>query len=561
MNVIRHALRIFGRLDKRLHLSIYILVILMALSSLSEVLVVAAIGPLLEFAAGGDSGALPATIIKESILGKESGLIAAILFSLIVLLAGFLRVTTLSLSGRIAARIGSSLSIQYYSKIINQEYSDYLQLSKSTSKAVLLNDVTITIFHFILPLLNGAASCVAAIGILIVMAYSSPALIGLISVSLLLVYSGSVFINKSRLRTLSQMQTRGLDSSTSLVDYTLSGFRDIVIDGQQETLIKEFKSIEERLRLSQISILFRLGLPRISVETAAIGLFTIVIILTKGWDLSPGKFSGLLVVVFGTLKIIPFFQRIYDGWASPQAHVDSVIRVLKSPSESSLLQSAELENDTLKQFEELTLSNIYFRYGETDDFILRGLALSFRKGQILGVSGSSGSGKSTFTDIVMGLTIPEKGSLSIDGHVIFNDKVVYTSRKKWWSLIGHVSQNIYLSERPLYEIVAQTKDYAEVDFEWLKTCMHVSCIKSSMNSLSDATKASGGEKQRISLARALYKKPQLLVLDEVTSALDKETETLLISRLADHLQKHNISAIIVSHRPAIFEICTSILEF
>ena len=562
MNVSNLALKIYQTLSNRHKFWLIGLVGLMGISSLFEVAVIAAVGPLLQGVSTPvkAAGEVSSRYLLQ-VLGFDSELLAAVFFGVLTLSSGFLRGVTLWLSGRVAANIGSYLSVRHFKSIIEMEYQDFQETSKPGIKSALLHDGTASIFYFLLPLFNGAASLIASAGILVVMLYSNASLVFIVLLSLIAIYSFVVVLNKTSLRRLSTSQASLIEISTAIVDFLIGGYRNIVIDGQQEDILRKFSSVEKNLRCKQTDILFRLGVPRISIETFAIATFAIAILLSSRFEANYENIGSAIVILFGTLKLIPFFQRIYDGWASPQSHLENVQRLISIKPTIKHLSVGAARKPQHLEFNDIVLTNIQFQYPQSDTPVFNNYYLRIKKGDVLGISGSSGSGKSTLIDILLGLSIPEHGTLQVGEHTIFRDGLFTEFRSVWWSMIGHVSQSLFISEGSIVDNLLFSDTDAEIDIEWLQVCLHVACVDNNvLESPLQLARMSGGEKQRIALAIALYKKPSILVLDEVTSALDNTTERLVTDRLGTHIRKNRLTGIVISHRSRIFDLCSSVIS-
>jgi ABC-type bacteriocin/lantibiotic exporter with double-glycine peptidase domain len=180
--------------------------------------------------------------------------------------------------------------------------------------------------------------------------------------------------------------------------------------------------------------------------------------------------------------------------------------------------------------------------------VLNKINLSIKKNSTNCIIGESGSGKSTLLDILMGLLDPNEGKILVD------DKVVNLNNSNWQNKIGFVSQNIYITNNTLRENIAFGYDENEIDDKKITSCLEI-CnlsefaknLKNGLNTkLSDlGTNISGGQKQRLGIARALYSNPEILVLDEPTNNLDEKNEQLIINNL---LNLEEITLIITTHK-------------
>jgi ABC-type bacteriocin/lantibiotic exporter with double-glycine peptidase domain len=213
-------------------------------------------------------------------------------------------------------------------------------------------------------------------------------------------------------------------------------------------------------------------------------------------------------------------------------------------------------------FKKIQLLNISYKYPNRNNSIISNLNLSINNGDIIGIIGESGSGKSTVIDIFLGLIQPQSGYIELDGK-----KLTGSSRLTWQSQIGYVPQSPYLLDKTILENVAFGVPLARIDETAVISALKKSQLLNFISTLPLGLKTqlgdngvalSGGQRQRIGIARALYKKPKILVLDEATSALDKETEELLMSALSSDIKDKTI--VLITHRQSTLKICNRIFE-
>ena len=192
--------------------------------------------------------------------------------------------------------------------------------------------------------------------------------------------------------------------------------------------------------------------------------------------------------------------------------------------------------------------------------ILSDFTAKLKKGNIYGIKGESGKGKSTLVNIIMGLLTPNKGNIKVDG-VPISDNL-----QSWKSKIGYVPQNMYVSDNSIAENIALGYPLNEIDLDKVINSLKSAQIYDYINSEGGVMRSfgemgkelSGGQMQRISLARALYNNPELLILDEATSALDRETELRIINTVLNF--KDNKTIIIISHNDKILSFCDYIID-
>ena len=192
----------------------------------------------------------------------------------------------------------------------------------------------------------------------------------------------------------------------------------------------------------------------------------------------------------------------------------------------------------------IALDHIVYTYPGKDHPVINDISLEITANSLVGFCGTTGSGKTTTVDIILGLLLPDSGTLSVDGHPISQSNL-----NAWQKNIGYVPQNIYLSNASISSNIAFGIPEDEIDFESVKRAARMAQIHDFIESdLDDGydTKVgergiclSGGQRQRIGIARALYTNPSVLVMDEATSALDNKTEADVMSAINNLAGKEN----------------------
>lgn len=247
------------------------------------------------------------------------------------------------------------------------------------------------------------------------------------------------------------------------------------------------------------------------------------------------------------------------GWAS----VDTLYREFSSTSPviNSSEQSATEVFCGVKFDKEITFSKVSFSYDHRVK-LLDGIALSIIKDSTIGLTGASGCGKSTFADLILGLIQPDEGYILIDGQII-GDK----DQSAWSSMIGYVPQDVYILDDTVRHNIAFGLPENEIDneriWEVLTIVNLVSFVEQSPEGLDtflgeQGARMSGGQKQRLGVARALYHDPLILILDEFTSALDRSTERDILKTFHPLLGKKTI--FIIAHSKLPLAICDQVYQ-
>lgn len=357
----------------------------------------------------------------------------------------------------------------------------------------------------------------------------------------------------------------------------IMGNKDIKVMQRSDYFVKYFKNATQKVTKTTITCSIITSLPEKIIETVCVGgiIGIVCVRLQMGVDATTfvPQLSVFAVAAFRILpsisKCAGYLQTLVFYRPSMDAAYDDMVNFNEyeeNAKEYYALEQKRLENkvilsDTLEFKEKLEIEHIDWKYDSSKELVISGLSLTINKGEAVAFIGSSGAGKTTLADIILGLLKPSNGSIYMDGIDIFAIPIA------WSKIIGYVPQSVFLiddtiranvtfglapdeiSEEAVWDALekAQVKDYIEKLPEGLDTMVGERGIR-----------FSGGQKQRIAIARALYHDPDILVLDEATSALDGKTENALMEAI-DHL--HGMKTlIIIAHRLSTIRNCDKIYE-
>jgi ABC-type multidrug transport system fused ATPase/permease subunit len=377
-------------------------------------------------------------------------------------------------------------------------------------------------------------------------------------------YVGVSLWAKRRLQRNSETVARNGILRFQYLQEGIGAIRDITLEHNQEVYVHQFAYVDRELRAAQATNLTLGGAPKYVIESIAIIL---VVVLANWLVRGPGGVVDALPVLgalaLGGQRLLPHVQVIYSGYASYRgslATVQETLELLDLPmprSSPALHAAAGVCEAAVNSIE---LRDIQFAYGPGQKMVLNGLNLRIDAGERVGFVGVTGGGKSTLLDICMGLLQPTSGEVAVNG------KPIADANLPWWhKRIAHVPQAIFLVDKSIAENVALGVPPDKIDHAHLAQALEAAQLSEFIRQLPEGTRTrvgergiqlSGGQRQRIGIARALYKKADVLVLDEATSALDGETETRVMDAI--YQLNPNLIILMIAHRTSTLARCNAI---
>ncbi|MDB4638750.1 ABC transporter ATP-binding protein/permease, partial [bacterium] len=345
----------------------------------------------------------------------------------------------------------------------------------------------------------------------------------------------------------------------------LGAIRDVLLDGSQNSYVEIYRLSDRPQRLLENRNQFLSVFPRYAFEAlslVAIAILGGLLVLERGSGADVIPLLGALA--FGAQRLLPSLQQIYSGWAVLKVanpNLNAVNSMLNQYMPYHLRDSPRLDFKN-----SIRLQGIEFQYTSDLPKILDGLDLEIRRGERIGLVGSTGSGKSTLVDLLMGLLHPTSGSLMVDG-VDLHEAEHVDRLVGWRASVAHVPQSIYLSDASIAENIAFGIPKHAIDMARVKRAAEQAQIAGFIDSNScgyDAfvgergIRLSGGQRQRIGIARALYKQASVIVFDEATSALDADTEKAVME--AVEALSRDLTLVMIAHRLSTVQRCDRVIR-
>lgn len=559
--------RLYRHLNHRHRLQFGMLIVLMVVSSLAQMLSVAAIFPFLS-ALGNAQGLLqdprfqPLFRLLQINTTQRLVLILAIGFIAILLIANGLALLTLNVRNKLAGRMAASISSRAYYATVHQPFKFYSRQNSSGLIQTLVSDMDQIGFGLLMPAFEVLSNAILAPFLIFTLVLISWQIA--IGASLILGIS-YILIFKARqqvLKSNSKLMTQASQAKVQIIQESAGGIRELLLDHSQPFFHQIYCHNENRLRGIFASNAIIAQSPYLIIEMIALSSIAILALsLGRGGDFSQAV-PVLGSLSLGAKRLLPALQALFASLASIQGVRESLSRVLTTLdlpidplTEERLPEPVGLER-------ELELSGVWFRYGEDSDWVLQDLNLAIAARSRVAFVGSTGSGKSTTSDLILGLLSPQKGKILVDGVPLQGQRLLH-----WQAAVAHVPQQIYLRDSTLAANIAFGVLEQEIDFAQVQKAAKLAQIHEFIEGLpagyetyvgERGVRLSGGQRQRIGIARALYKNASVIVFDEATSALDNATEREVMAAIEG--LGGQFTVILIAHRLSTVERCDLVIE-
>jgi len=342
---------------------------------------------------------------------------------------------------------------------------------------------------------------------------------------------------------------------------TFGGIKEIVMTGREEYFRGRFSSNVRQLAHLNRKFVTLLGIPRLYLELLSVaGLAALVLSMLALGRASESLLPLLALFAGGAFRLMPAINRITFAFQSLRMG-RPIVEVLQA----NVLRNVFIKPNTqdtapIRLKQSIRFEDVSYSYPSAEKSVLEGLSFEIEKGSQVGIVGTTGAGKSTLVDILLGLLKPARGRVTVDG------KDISSNLRSWQNLVGYVPQTIYLLDSSIRANVAFGVTENEVDDKKVFRALDLAQLREFVDELPNGmnefvgergVRLSGGQRQRIGIARALYLDPQVLVFDEATSALDEETENDVMQSV-EYL-RNNRTVLIVTHRLSALQKCDRVI--
>ena len=467
-----------------------------------------------------------------------------IIIALFVLFTKFLLIRN---TAQVSFSLGARLISVVFDKLIYQNLNFFQKDDKSRHIAFLVSKIELVIHSIVLPLLNFSSGLVISFIYLIFLSYVSLKLFSVVLIVVLIAYGLPLLFSKNILKKVAKTLSSDVSRQVHFVKTGFEGFNDLKIWKLEDFFSNQVGLKSENISKAKTTNYVWSLVPRSLIETSVFITIGIFLILVSNFDLLSNNSIVVVTFFLALLKVLPSFQQTYYSWQSLRAGFE-IGNEMKAYLE---LKKPEIkEYNWPKSFESLEIKNINFSY-ENENKIFDNFSLKVLKGDKVAIFGKSGVGKSTLLNLISGVNKPQKGMILVNEMEINQNQVN--------PYISYILQKPFLFDLSIEEnITLSFAKRKKIDQEKLKKALLLSGVQDYIDEKNlsldyivgeNGGNLSGGQAQRIAIARALYSEKDLILLDEAASALDNLAKDFVIKNLLNLKE----TIILITHDKEIYD--------
>jgi ABC-type bacteriocin/lantibiotic exporter with double-glycine peptidase domain len=456
-----------------------------------------------------------------------------------------------------------SISKRLFRHYLYRPYDFFLTRNTSDIEKNIIDEVRVVIVGIFRPLLLVIKSSVIVIFICSFLLVLDVRLALFISIILGTAYGILFRFVNGKLKDIGVMRATANRMRFKIASEALEGIKPVKVSGREEYFVAHFGTYSKQTAVSQALKVIISQMPKYAFEVIAFGGILLIVIYLLAIDSDVKTIIPVLsLYAFAGYRLMPALQLIFTGVAEIRYTLPALDALYadyqKVYDEAIDSKSNHWTEQPVVLQESLVLKDVSFRYPGQLDYFYHEFTLEVQAYTMVGLAGSTGSGKSTLVDIMLGLLVPECGRVEVDGVSLSRQNI-----RQWHRNIGYVPQEIYLSDDTIARNIGFGIADKELDMEAVMNAARAadlhSFIAEQLSGGYDSivgergVRLSGGQRQRIGIARALYHNPDLLIFDEATSALDNRTEKSVMAAI--HALSGRKTIIVIAHRLSTLREC------
>ncbi len=343
------------------------------------------------------------------------------------------------------------------------------------------------------------------------------------------------------------------------INEAFRGIKEIISFGLKRLFLNKYSRDNYDSAKESSKMLVLKHIPRITIEFIVIIIFLFFLVINLNNEMLENEkvFSIFALLGVSMLRMLPSINKIIIG-SNQINYGKAIVDVVEDGVQiDDTTNNIQLKNFS-EEFKDISFKNVSFEYQDKE--IIKNLNLKINKGEKIGIIGKSGSGKTTIIDLLMGLLKPKTGDVFINDNEIKNLNLTASN------VFSYIPQKSFVLDDSIINNITFGDDKKKIDLKYLDFVMKSACLDEFLSDerlhkkkLGDSgVKLSGGQIQRITIARALFKKSRILIMDEATSSLDKFTQNIILSNIKKNFS--DLTLIIVSHDKDVFSICDKVYK-
>ena len=406
--------------------------------------------------------------------------------------------------------------------------------------------------------------------VLVIVLFAAEPVSALASLGLLGMLTAVLYSRTKNLMTeLGLRQQQNYRGMFQWVNQGLGGAKEAKVLGRESFFLEAFSKNSESFAGAVSRYQASLQYPRLVIETIAVTGVLLIVMVMLAQHRKPQELLPIIAVfAMASFRLMPSLSRVINAVQTIRFNTPSIdvvykdLMLLEGPQAVGRVQKIASDKTPRRAFRQsIVLKDVTYRYPGAVEPALKRISMTIPRGASVAITGPSGAGKTTLADVILGLLLPESGEIFVDGNNIHDDLA------QWQSRIGYVPQTTFLCDDTIRRNIAFGLKDSEIDEERVRNAVELSQLREFIEALPQGLDApigergvriSGGQRQRLGIARAVYHGPEILVMDEATSSLDDATESE-VNKAIERLRGEK-TLIIIAHRASTIKNCTALVR-